>query len=179
MRPELFYDPCVLLERCSEELTKRSRLRRLRSTCAQWLGNDHVDSLELIELGAKAGARVFYDVGANVGTWTLLCRALVPSSTIVAFEPMTLRRVVDSPLICGESFRTIDLTSKALPPNSPPGFLCLTSESASALEISHWLARDPRVEWVSYPGLDTHPEHAEATKYLTGGFGGVLTLAGA
>jgi O-acetylhomoserine (thiol)-lyase len=32
------------------------------------------------------------------------------------------------------------------------------------------------VEWVSYPGLETHPEHKNATKYLRGGFGGVLTF---
>ena len=33
-----------------------------------------------------------------------------------------------------------------------------------------------RVEWVSYPGLESHPEHRNAAKYLTGGFGGVLTF---
>jgi O-acetylhomoserine (thiol)-lyase len=32
------------------------------------------------------------------------------------------------------------------------------------------------VEWVSYPGLEAHPEHAKAAKYLSGGFGGVLTF---
>ena len=30
--------------------------------------------------------------------------------------------------------------------------------------------------WVSYPGLESHPAHANARKYLTGGFGGVLTF---
>jgi O-acetylhomoserine (thiol)-lyase len=54
--------------------------------------------------------------------------------------------------------------------------LRIQRHSASALEISQWLAKDPRVEWVSYPGLDSHPEHAKAAKYLTGGFGGVLTF---
>jgi O-acetylhomoserine (thiol)-lyase len=32
------------------------------------------------------------------------------------------------------------------------------------------------VEWVSYPGLESHPEHKNAAKYLKGGFGGVLTF---
>ena len=32
------------------------------------------------------------------------------------------------------------------------------------------------MDWVSYPGLDTHPEHANAARYLEGGFGGVLTF---
>jgi O-acetylhomoserine (thiol)-lyase len=29
---------------------------------------------------------------------------------------------------------------------------------------------------VSYPGLESHPEHHQAVKYLSGGFGGVLTF---
>jgi O-acetylhomoserine (thiol)-lyase len=29
---------------------------------------------------------------------------------------------------------------------------------------------------VSYPGLESHPEHKNATRYLEGGFGGVLTF---
>src|SRR5262249_39185026 len=58
-----------------------------------------------------------------------------PDGGFTAFDAMTLRRVVDSPLICGENFRTIELASKGLPPNSPPGFLHLTSEAASAIAI--------------------------------------------
>lgn len=88
MRKALLYNPRLLCERISEEWNKRSRLRRLRNTCAHWLTHDHIDSLELIEISAKEGANVFYDIGANVGTWSLLCRALVPDSTIIAFEAM-------------------------------------------------------------------------------------------
>jgi O-acetylhomoserine (thiol)-lyase len=54
--------------------------------------------------------------------------------------------------------------------------LRIQRHSESALAIAEWLARDGRVEWVSYPGLATHPEHANAAKYLTGGYGGVLTF---
>src|SRR6266508_1507626 len=54
--------------------------------------------------------------------------------------------------------------------------LRIQRHSESALAIARWLAQDRRVEWVSYPGLPSHPEHANATKYLTGGFGGVLTF---
>jgi len=54
--------------------------------------------------------------------------------------------------------------------------LRIQRHSESALAIARWLAQDHRVEWVSYPGLPSHPEHANATKYLTGGFGGVLTF---
>jgi O-acetylhomoserine (thiol)-lyase len=54
--------------------------------------------------------------------------------------------------------------------------LRIQRHSASALEIARWLAKDPRIEWVSYPGLESHPEHHQAVKYLSGGFGGVLTF---
>jgi O-acetylhomoserine (thiol)-lyase len=54
--------------------------------------------------------------------------------------------------------------------------LRIQRHSESALAIAQWLAKDGRVEWVSYPGLATHPEHANAARYLTGGFGGVLTF---
>ena len=54
--------------------------------------------------------------------------------------------------------------------------LRIQRHSANALAVARWLAEDPRVEWVSYPGLEGHPEHRNATRYLTGGFGGVLTF---
>jgi O-acetylhomoserine (thiol)-lyase len=54
--------------------------------------------------------------------------------------------------------------------------LRMQRHSASALEIARWLAKDPRVDWVSYPGLEHHPEHGNAARYLQGGYGGVLTF---
>jgi O-acetylhomoserine (thiol)-lyase len=54
--------------------------------------------------------------------------------------------------------------------------LRIQRHSENALAVARWLAKDKRVEWVSYPGLESHPEHANAVKYLTGGFGGVLTF---
>jgi len=54
--------------------------------------------------------------------------------------------------------------------------LRIQRHSENALAIATWLQKDKRVEWVSYPGLETHPEHKNAKKYLQGGFGGVLTF---
>jgi O-acetylhomoserine (thiol)-lyase len=54
--------------------------------------------------------------------------------------------------------------------------LRIQRHSDNALAVARWLAKDKRVEWVSYPGLENHPEHRNATKYLKGGFGGVLTF---
>lgn len=54
--------------------------------------------------------------------------------------------------------------------------LRIRRHSENALAVAEWLQQDPRVEWVSYPGLKSHSEHANARKYLEGGFGGVLTF---
>ena len=54
--------------------------------------------------------------------------------------------------------------------------LRIARHSSNALEVARWLSKDPRVEWVSYPGLETHATHKNAVKYLKGGFGGVLAF---
>jgi O-acetylhomoserine (thiol)-lyase len=46
----------------------------------------------------------------------------------------------------------------------------------NALAVARFLAAHPLVTWVSYPGLESHPTHARASRYLDGGFGGVLTF---
>lgn len=43
-------------------------------------------------------------------------------------------------------------------------------------QIAEWLEKHPKVEQVSYPGLKSSPYHALAKKYLTNGFGGVLSF---
>jgi O-acetylhomoserine/O-acetylserine sulfhydrylase len=46
----------------------------------------------------------------------------------------------------------------------------------NALALAHWLKAHPKVSSVNYPGLDNHPSHALARKYLRHGFGGVLSF---
>jgi O-acetylhomoserine (thiol)-lyase len=46
----------------------------------------------------------------------------------------------------------------------------------NALALARWLERHPQVAWVSYPGLETHPHHQRARKYLENGFGPVLSF---
>ncbi|KAF7726531.1 Homocysteine synthase [Apophysomyces ossiformis] len=46
----------------------------------------------------------------------------------------------------------------------------------NALELARWLQSRDEVSWVSYPGLEDHPHHQIAKKYLKNGFGGVLTF---
>ena len=54
--------------------------------------------------------------------------------------------------------------------------LRIERHASNALAVARWLEQDPRVAWVSYPGLESHPAHANAARYLDGGFGGVLAF---
>ncbi|MDW8436497.1 MAG: O-acetylhomoserine aminocarboxypropyltransferase/cysteine synthase [Chloroherpetonaceae bacterium] len=46
--------------------------------------------------------------------------------------------------------------------------------ASNALKLAQWLEKHEAVEWVSYPGLPSHPYHENAKKYLRNGFGCVL-----
>jgi len=44
----------------------------------------------------------------------------------------------------------------------------------NALNVARWLSEHPAVCWVNYPGLENHPHHSAAKKYLPNGFGAIL-----
>ena len=44
----------------------------------------------------------------------------------------------------------------------------------NALKVASFLEHHPLVDWVNYPGLDSHPSHANTKKYLTKGAGAIL-----
>ena len=46
--------------------------------------------------------------------------------------------------------------------------------SENALEVARFLKNHPFVTWVNYPGLDDHPSHALAKKYLETGYGALI-----
>jgi O-acetylhomoserine/O-acetylserine sulfhydrylase len=48
--------------------------------------------------------------------------------------------------------------------------------ASNSLTLARWLEKNPHVSWVSYPGLESHPSHELAKKYLKRGFGGVLSF---
>jgi O-acetylhomoserine (thiol)-lyase len=54
--------------------------------------------------------------------------------------------------------------------------LRIQRHSENALAIANWLQRREEVTWVSYPGLPSHPSYKQAIKYLSGGFGGIVTF---
>ncbi len=56
--------------------------------------------------------------------------------------------------------------------------LRIDRHNENALALARWLKRHPRVEWVWYPGLEEHPYHALAKKYLRPGHFGSIVVFG-
>ncbi|MHB1687189.1 MAG: O-acetylhomoserine aminocarboxypropyltransferase/cysteine synthase family protein [Ignavibacteriaceae bacterium] len=48
----------------------------------------------------------------------------------------------------------------------------------NGLALAKWLEKNPNVEWVSYPGLESHPYHNLAKKYLRHGLFGSMVAFG-
>lgn len=48
--------------------------------------------------------------------------------------------------------------------------------ASNALALAQWLEKHEKVQWVSYLGLEDHPSHKLAKKYLPRGFGSVLSF---
>jgi O-acetylhomoserine (thiol)-lyase len=44
----------------------------------------------------------------------------------------------------------------------------------NALKVAGFLEKHPLVAWVNYPGLDSHPDHANTRRYLPKGAGAIL-----
>ncbi len=49
-------------------------------------------------------------------------------------------------------------------------------QAKNALTLAQWLEKHPKVKSVNYPGLPNHSEHHLAKKYLSNGFGSVLSF---
>jgi O-acetylhomoserine (thiol)-lyase len=52
--------------------------------------------------------------------------------------------------------------------------LRMERHSQNAQRIAEFLEGHPSVDWVSYPGLPSHPQHELAAKYHTHGYGAIL-----
>ena len=50
----------------------------------------------------------------------------------------------------------------------------MRQHSENALAVAQWLESHPRVNWVRYPGLESHPQHALAKQYFRNGYGAIL-----
>ena len=54
--------------------------------------------------------------------------------------------------------------------------LRMQKHSANALAVAQWLAKNPAVSWVKYPGLESSPYYKLAQKYLPEGQGSIVTF---
>jgi O-acetylhomoserine/O-acetylserine sulfhydrylase len=54
--------------------------------------------------------------------------------------------------------------------------LRVTRHNENALALARWLKGHAQVAWVNYTGLEEHPYHQRARKYLRNGFGSVFTF---
>ena len=52
--------------------------------------------------------------------------------------------------------------------------LRMARHCANALAVAEFLQKHPAVEWVNYPGLPSHPDHANAKQYLPDGAGAIV-----
>jgi O-acetylhomoserine (thiol)-lyase len=52
--------------------------------------------------------------------------------------------------------------------------LRVRKHSENALKVAQFLKGHRLVNWVNYPGLEDHPSHKLAVKYLKGNFGGIV-----
>ena len=54
--------------------------------------------------------------------------------------------------------------------------LRMERHSQNALAAARFLESHPKVEWVRYPGLPSHPTHGNAERYFTRGHGGMVVF---
>jgi O-acetylhomoserine (thiol)-lyase len=54
--------------------------------------------------------------------------------------------------------------------------LRIERHSSNALAVAEHLSSHPKVNWVSYPGLESAPDHEIAKRILRGGYGAILTF---
>ena len=46
----------------------------------------------------------------------------------------------------------------------------------SAMKVAEYLEKHPKVEYVLYPGLESHPQHETAKRQMSGGYSGMMSV---
>ncbi len=54
--------------------------------------------------------------------------------------------------------------------------LRMERHSENAMAVAEFLEDNDAVSWINYPGLESHPTHDNASEYLDGGYGGMITF---
>lgn len=93
MNFSILYKPKKLIERLALEIARKRRIGKLKNTPGAALKLGHIDSLELLEIIGKDHSLstnpIIYDIGSNIGTWTLLAKSVLPQAVVHAFEPLS------------------------------------------------------------------------------------------
>lgn len=89
MRKELLWTPHLLFERLHRLFYDKYKYKKLQKTPAKNLHLAYFDSMELLEsIEDKDSIKTIYDIGACIGTWSLLAKAIFPHSKVYAFEAL-------------------------------------------------------------------------------------------
>ncbi|AFM02959.1 methyltransferase, FkbM family [Bernardetia litoralis DSM 6794] len=89
MRKELLWTPHLLFERLHRLFYDKYKYKKLQKTPARNLHLAYFDSMELLEsIEDKENIKTIYDIGACIGTWSLLAKAIFPNSKVYAFEAL-------------------------------------------------------------------------------------------
>jgi FkbM family methyltransferase len=130
------WQPGLACERVAYRVRQRRRLSKLRGTVAQGLTVGHIESLELLELAKPLGIRTVYDIGASVGTWSLLAKAVIPDARVEAFEPLPAHCAKFDGIV--RSVPDVHLHRIALGAENSPALLQVTdfSDASSLLPLA-------------------------------------------
>ncbi len=149
-----------------------------------------VDVAQVSELAHAAGAQVVVD---NVFATPLLQRGLELGADVIVYSGTKhidgQGRVMGGAVLGSTEY--IDGPVQTLMRHTGPAMspfnawtllkgletlgLRVDASTASALRIAQFLSDDPRVKWVKYPFLQSHPQYELATSQMTGG-GTVVTF---
>jgi FkbM family methyltransferase len=109
---------------------ERRRHQSLQGTAAAGLRTEEIDSLELLIILRPLSPKVVYDIGANVGTWTRLAKAIFPDASIQAFEPLASHAERFKQNTC--TLKNVHLHEVALGPVAGTRELKITNQSDSS-----------------------------------------------
>ena len=54
--------------------------------------------------------------------------------------------------------------------------LRMRQHSEVAMKVAHWLESNPAVRFIWYPGLESHPQHDRAVRYMNGQYSGMISF---
>lgn len=145
--------------------------------CCKWakskgllVGIDNTFATPVLTRPLELGA----DIVMHSATKYLGGHSDVLAGVLVAKDPELLKKLHFFQNACGNVLAPLDsyLVSRGLKTLD----LRVREQCKTAQKIAEWLAADPRVSRVLYPGLPNHPGHELAKQQMSGLFGAMLSF---